>query len=59
MTVYDNPVGLMTNSPRFDWHLTNLNNYTYLSNIDQSTNTFGSLQANQPDSGIATVGLRC
>ncbi len=57
MTVYDNPVGVMTNGPRFDWHLTNLNNYTYLSNIDQSTNTFGSLTVNQPDSGIATVGL--
>ncbi|NMF85204.1 linear amide C-N hydrolase [Nodosilinea sp. P-1105] len=57
MTVYDNPVGVMTNGPRFDWHLTNLNNYTYLSNIDQSTNTFGSLQVHQPDSGIATVGL--
>lgn len=57
MTVYDNPVGVMTNGPRFDWHLTNLSNYTYLSNVDQSTNTFGSLTVNQPDSGIATVGL--
>lgn len=57
MTVYDNPVGVMTNGPQFDWHLTNLNNYTHLSNVDQSTNTFGSLTVNQPDSGIATAGL--
>ncbi len=24
---YDNPVGVLTNSPGFEWHLTNLNNY--------------------------------
>lgn len=27
LKVYDNPVGAMTNSPTFDWHLTNLINY--------------------------------
>jgi len=57
MVLYDNPVGVMTNGPQFDWHLTNLNNYTHLSNVDQSTNTFGSLQVSQPDSGIATSAL--
>lgn len=55
--VYDNPVGVMTNGPEFTWHLTNLNNYTLLSNIDQSRATFGSLDARQPDSGIATANL--
>ena len=25
--VYDNPIGVMTNSPTFDWHLTNLNEF--------------------------------
>ena len=25
--VYDNPVGVLTNNPTFDWHLTNLNEY--------------------------------
>ena len=28
--VYDNPVGTMTNSPTFDWHMTNLRNYVAL-----------------------------
>lgn len=55
--VYDNPVGVMTNGPEFTWHLTNLNNYTFLSNLDQSTGKFGDLQVSQPDSGIATAGL--
>jgi len=57
MSVYDNPVGVMTNGPKFSWHLTNLDNYTFLSNVDRSAATFGSYQAAQPDSGIATAGL--
>jgi len=55
--VYDNPVGVMTNGPEFTWHLTNLNNYTFLTNLDQSTGKFGDLEVSQPDSGIATAGL--
>lgn len=57
MRVYDNPVGVMTNGPQFSWHLTNLNNYTFLSNVDQPSATFGAFKAMQPDSGIATAGL--
>lgn len=57
MTVYDNPVGVMTNGPRFDWHLTNLDNYSFLTNVDASQGQFGAYVANQPDSGIATAGL--
>lgn len=56
-TIYDNPVGVMTNAPQFSWHLTNLNNYTFLSNIDRSKATFGSYAAVQPGSGIARAGL--
>jgi len=57
MTVYDNPVGVMTNGPQFSWHLTNLDNYTFLSNVDKSSATFGNLKVSQPDSGIATANL--
>lgn len=57
MRLFDNPVGAMTNGPEFDWHLTNLNNYTFLSNVDRSSATFGALKARQPDSGVATAGL--
>jgi choloylglycine hydrolase len=31
LKVYDNPFGVMTNAPTFDWHLTNLKNYVNLS----------------------------
>jgi len=60
MKIYQNPWGVMTNAPEFSWHLTNLNNYTNLSNIDTQTQTFntttagGTQQLSQPDSGIAT-----
>lgn len=57
MNTFDNPVGVMTNGPDFGWHLTNLDNYTFLSNVDQSSATFGAYKAMQPDSGIATAGL--
>lgn len=57
MSVYDNPVGVMTNGPEFPWHLTNLNNYTFLSNVDAPAARFGDYAAMQPDSGIATAGL--
>ncbi|MFG1295107.1 linear amide C-N hydrolase [Xanthobacter variabilis] len=55
--VYDNPIGVMTNGPDFPWHLTNMNNYSYLTNLDRSSGTFGKLNVRQPDSGIATAGL--
>lgn len=57
MSIHDNPVGVMTNGPRFDWHLTNLDNYTFLTNVDKASATFGTYKAVQPDSGIATAGL--
>jgi choloylglycine hydrolase len=31
LRVHDNPLGVMSNSPTFDWHLTNLRNYVNLS----------------------------
>lgn len=55
--VYDNPVGVMTNGPDFPWHLTNLRNWTHLTNVNSSSGKFGGLEVSQPDSGIATASL--
>jgi len=30
LNIYDNTIGVMTNSPTYDWHLLNLRNYTQL-----------------------------
>ncbi|WP_082711125.1 linear amide C-N hydrolase [Myroides odoratus] len=57
LQVYDNPTGVMTNGPEFPWHLTNLNNYSHLSNIDKAVGKIGAMTLVQPDSGIATSML--
>jgi choloylglycine hydrolase len=31
LNIYDNPIGVLTNSPGFEWHLTNLRNYINIS----------------------------
>lgn len=31
LKIHDNPYGVMTNSPTFDWHMTNLSNYVNMS----------------------------
>ena len=31
LKIYDNPYGVLTNNPTFDWHLMNVNNYMSLS----------------------------
>jgi penicillin V acylase-like amidase (Ntn superfamily) len=30
MVIFDNPIGVATNSPHLDWHLLNLRNYLTL-----------------------------
>ncbi|MDD3266099.1 MAG: choloylglycine hydrolase family protein [Burkholderiales bacterium] len=32
MKIFDKSIGIMTNSPNYDWHLTNIRNYVNLSN---------------------------
>lgn len=55
--VYENPVRVMTNDPPFPWHLTNMNNYSYLSNLDKNTGQFNDLKVAATDSGTAQAGL--
>lgn len=34
LKVYDNPLGVLTNSPPFDWHMTNIRNFVNISPVD-------------------------
>ncbi|MCX7590229.1 MAG: choloylglycine hydrolase family protein [Kiritimatiellae bacterium] len=34
LKIHDNPLGVMTNSPTFDWHITNLRNYINLTALN-------------------------
>lgn len=55
--VYDNPVGVMTNTPAFPWHLENLNNYAQLTNVDKNAGQFGNFKVASYDSGNALGNL--
>jgi penicillin V acylase-like amidase (Ntn superfamily) len=55
--VYDNPVGVMTNSPPFPWHVQNMDNYAYLTNVDKNSGKFNSLKVTAIDSGDNMAGL--
>ena len=55
--IYDNPVGVLTNNPTFDYHLFNLNNYMGLSSGERQ-NTFASNLELKPYSrGMGAMGL--
>ena len=58
--VYDNPVGVLTNNPTFDYHMFNLNNYMRLTN-GEPENTFvgekGNLQLKTYSRGMGAMGL--
>lgn len=55
--VYDNPVNVMTNSPSFDWHLTNLNQYANLSNASLEPVKYGQFTARGNGAGSGALGL--
>ncbi len=58
--VYENPVGVLTNNPTFDYHMFNLNNYMKLANCDPE-NTFdggrGDLELKTYSRGMGAMGL--
>jgi choloylglycine hydrolase len=55
--VYDNPVGVITNDPTFDWHLTNLSNYVNLSPTNVPPIKVGDLEMSQLGQGSGLLGL--
>lgn len=55
--VYDNLVGVMTNNPPFPWHIQNMNNFSYLTNIDKNSAKFGKLNVASFDGGANMAGL--
>ena len=57
LSVYDNPLGVITNSPTFDWHLTNLSNYINLSSLGTSAVAVDGIKINQFGQGAGLHGL--
>lgn len=57
LKVYDNPVGVMTNSPTFDWHLVNLNNYVNLSPLGVTPKKIDGMTLQAMSTGSGLHGL--
>jgi len=57
LTIYDNPLGVITNSPTFDWHLTNLSNYINLSPLSAATVNVDGVKIQQFGQGTGLHGL--
>jgi choloylglycine hydrolase len=57
LSVYDNPLGVATNSPPFDWMLTNLNNYINLTPDNVPERKLTGLTLKQFGQGSGMIGL--
>jgi choloylglycine hydrolase len=57
LTMYDNPTGVMTNAPPFDWHLAHLGMNLDLSVTEPKPLRLGTLTLEPPSSGAGSVGL--
>lgn len=57
LQVMNNPIGVITNSPNFQWHLTNLSNYINLSANNATPQTVGSYKLINFGQGSGMLGL--
>lgn len=57
LKTYDNVLGVMSNSPTFDWHLTNLRNYVNLTVTNVPPVAIGDLKLSGFGQGTGTLGL--
>ena len=55
--VHENPLGVLTNSPEFTWHLTNLNNYVNLASGSIHQREIGTLDLKAFGGGSGLHGL--
>lgn len=55
--VYDNPVGVLTNNPTFDYQLFNLNNYRSLSSVTPKNNFSNQIDLKIYSRGMGGMGL--
>jgi len=55
--VYDNPLGILTNRPDFEWQMTNLRNYINLDAHDKDTKKLGEVKIEPTGVGSGLLGL--
>ncbi|MDJ1157263.1 choloylglycine hydrolase family protein [Chelatococcus sp. SYSU_G07232] len=57
LRVYDNPLGVLTNSPTFDWHMTNLRNYIKISPVNADPVSIEGLKLEPFGQGSGLLGI--
>ena len=57
LKIYENPVGVLTNNPTFDFHLMNLNNYMTLSEAVAENKFSKNIEFNNYSLGVGALGL--
>lgn len=57
LTITDAPLGVFTNAPTFDWHMTNLNNYVSISPNPGKPVTIADVKLVAPSTGTNLTGL--
>lgn len=55
--IYDNPVGILTNNPPFEYHLHNLSNYLNLTAADPTNRFSDKLSITPYSRGMGAIGL--
>ena len=55
--IYDNPIGVMTNSPDFNWHMTNIRNYIGANPHGLHSINLNGVQFSSLGSGAGSFGL--
>jgi choloylglycine hydrolase len=57
LTIYDNPLGVLTNAPSFDWHMTNVRNYIGLKAFNQHPVEMSGVKFTSIGQGSGMLGL--
>ena len=57
LVIHDNPLGVITNSPTYDWHMTNLRNYISLNPNNVDSGKIGKLELQAFGMGNGMWGL--
>jgi len=55
--IYDNPMGVMTNRPSFDWQMTNMKNYIHLDHNDKKPKNVNGVKIEPTGVGSGMLGL--
>ncbi|MBA2654049.1 MAG: linear amide C-N hydrolase [Gammaproteobacteria bacterium] len=55
--IYDNKIGVLTNSPTYDWHITNLNNYVNLLPKNPAPTLLNGIVFAATGQGFGMIGL--